>query len=388
MTKEKSATTMKRLAAGVRLVKSGRYEKRFTVDGVRYSVYGKTAKELAEKETAKRLQLKESGYTKNTAVTLAKYFDEWIEHKAASVAGNTVYSYRSRFDNHIRRPLGRFKVSAIERRQIIGLFSDIAGKKGTNMANACRALLVQIFQSACYDGIISTNIAETIPALKKADDAPPARETIHRALTTTEIARFMEAAANSHYFHAFRFMLATGTRAGECAGLKWNDVDYKNGVIHIRRTVTRDENGRPLLGSTTKTKKSRRDIPINAEIGEILAAQRAQNTALFGNQFDMGALIFPTRDNTVTCAVIMSNCIGQMIDAYNRRNKDGARLERFTVHAFRDTFASKAAAAGVPLNVLKELLGHSSYAMTADLYGHIYDEQKRDAMAGLRVNVG
>ena len=44
--------------------------------------------------------------------------------------------------------------------------------------------------------------------------------------------------------------------------------------------------------------------------------------------------------------------------------------------------------AGVPLNVLKELLGHSSYAMTADLYGHIYDEQKKAAMNDLKMCVG
>lgn len=387
MTKEKSVTKTKRLAAGVRLVKGGRYEKRFTVDGVRYSVYGKTAKELAEKETEKRLKLKENGYRKNTAVTLAKYFDEWIEHKAASVKESTALSYRSRFNNHIRRPLGRFKVSAVERRQLAAVFADIASKKGAGMANRCRFLLVQVFQAACYDGIISTNIAKTIPAMKAASDTPPARETIHRALTTDEIARFMEAAANSHYFHAFRFMLATGVRAGECAGLKWGDIDSKNGVIHIRRTVTRDRGGRVVLGSTTKTKKSRRDIPINSEISEILAAQRAQNTALFANPFDMDALIFPNRDNGVTCATVLTNCARQTVETYNHKAIGGARLEVFTVHAFRDTFASKAAAAGVPLNVLKELLGHSSYAMTADLYGHIYDEQKRDAMAGLKIGI-
>lgn len=387
MARGKSVAKRKRLAAGVRLASNGRYEKRFTVDGVRYSVYGKTPKEVIEKETEKRLQLKDSGYVKNTAVTLAKYFDEWIEHKTASVKGSTAFYYRSRFNNHIRRPLGRFKVSAIERRQLVAAFADIASKTSTYMANACRALLIQVFQAACYDGIISTNIAKTIPAMKAASDTPPARETIHRALTTDEIARFMEATANSHYFHAFRFMLATGVRAGECAGLKWGDIDYKKGVIHIRRTVTRDKGGRVVLGSTTKTKKSRRDIPINKEISEILAAQRAQDTAFFSNPFDMDALIFPNGDNGVTHATILSNCIRQMIDAYNDKVEDGARLELFTVHAFRDTFASKAAAAGVPLNVLKELLGHSSYAMTADLYGHIYDEQKRDAMAGLKIGI-
>lgn len=65
--------------------------------------------------------------------------------------------------------------------------------------------------------------------------------------------------------------------------------------------------------------------------------------------------------------------------------KDGIEIKHFSPHAFRSTFASLAVRKGMPLNVLKEIMGHTSYAMTADLYGHVYNEQKQEAMNLIKI---
>lgn len=393
VTKERATTKKKALPAGVRMAKSGRYEKRFTLNGARYSVYGKSIKEVTQKETEKRVAIQAGIYTRNASITLAQYFDEWIAHKASTVSTCTAYYYALQFKNHLRRPLGRFKVSTIERRQLIAVLSNIAKKSSVRTSNTCRSLLAQVFQSAVYDEIISDNIVRKIPAIKE-EEKVPARETIHRALTDAEIGAFMRAAGNSQYFHAFEFMLATGVRAGECAALAWGDIDGKGGVIHIRRTITRDKTGKKVIGNQTKTKRSRRDIPINAEISRILTEQRAQNAALFGVQFNPAALVFPASGGQHASAEIFNGTIYRILQGLEKKSSEksttgqAAPIRHFSAHAFRDTFASKAAMAGVPLNVLKELLGHSSYAMTADLYGHIYDEQKKAAMNDLKMCVG
>ncbi len=61
---------MAKLAAGVRRKENGRYEKRFTVDGKRYSVSGNTSKECVEKELALRKELEEGTYIKNQNLTV------------------------------------------------------------------------------------------------------------------------------------------------------------------------------------------------------------------------------------------------------------------------------------------------------------------------------
>ena len=389
MTTKERATKTRKLPGGVRLIKSGRYEKRFIVDGVRYSVYGKNLRELAQKETDKRIEIQAGTYKKNSSITLDEYFKEWEAEKGKTVSTATMYNYAKFYRLHIKKQLGRYKLKSIERRQLIAFFNNIAEKVSVYMANACHSLLSQVFQSACYDEIIPVNIVKNVPRIKDKN-ATPARETIHRALTNEEIAAFMGQIVDSLYFNAFRFMLATGVRAGECAGLEWKDVDRKSGVIHIRRTMTTDATGKRVVGQTTKTRRSRRNIPINSEIAEILTAQGNQNRALHGDIININGLVFPNSKNEALNPAVFNGAISKAIAAYNKRNAQkpkcerGVPLEHFSIHAFRDTFASRAAA-GVPLNVLKELLGHSSYAMTADLYGHIYEEQKKKAMEGLQM---
>ena len=66
----------------------------------------------------------------------------------------------------------------------------------------------------------------------------------------------------TRYKDIFTIALYTGMRMGEILALKKEDIDFKNKVIHIKRTLTKTLNGQAKLGDTTKTYNSVRDIPI------------------------------------------------------------------------------------------------------------------------------
>ncbi|WP_418461470.1 tyrosine-type recombinase/integrase [Dialister succinatiphilus] len=354
----------------------GYYVKRFNVEGKRYTVYGRTKRECADKETEKRQKIKEGGYIKNSAITLNDYFEEWKSRRERQVKGATLFSYSVNYEKHIRKEIGNRKVQKLERREILGLIGRVAKSSGVAAANHVKILLNQIFKSALYDEIISSNPVEHIPNMKMNRERP-IRETTHRALTETEIETFLSACKNSWYYQFFRLMLATGMRCGECGALTWNDIDYVGGVIHVSHTITRDSKGTWTIGTTPKTEKSKRDIPMNAEIRDILQSQRANEEAIRGNVISLHSSIFTTEKGTFVTSNILTSIITSIC---NKVAKAGGDLKPFSSHALRDTFASMAYKKGVPMNVIKELMGHSSYAMTADLYGHIYDEQKKDAM--------
>ncbi len=72
---------MARLGAGTRKRADGTLEKRFTIDGKRYSVYGKNAKEISQKEQEIRKKIEAGIYTDNRNITLDGYFDEWLNGK-------------------------------------------------------------------------------------------------------------------------------------------------------------------------------------------------------------------------------------------------------------------------------------------------------------------
>ena len=366
---------MARVPTGFRKRPGGGFEKRFTVDGVRFSVYGSTIKECQEREQQKREQLKEGIYHTNDTITLRQYFNEWIKQKESHVKGSTIVTYKTVFTKNIEPFLGRYKVKNIEKRQVIHMLNAIAASNRKGAANYAKRVMVSLLKSAVDDDIISRNVAIGIPPIRM--DKKPARETIHRELTEQELRDFFRLAARSVYFPAFQFMLYSGVRGGECCGLQWKDIDHKKGLIHIVHTTTRDKDGKHILG-TPKTKKSRRDIPINDALKEIIEKQW-EFYRYTHSIFAFDDFVFPNFNGGMATACMLNTALRNILQK-GRNMKPPINITAFSVHAFRDTFASRAIRAGIAPNTLKEILGHSSLAMTMDLYAHVNQQDKIEGM--------
>ena len=367
---------MAKLATGFRKRKSGGYEYRFTYNGVRYSVGGATTAECKKKAKEKQAQLDIGIYQTNDKITLNQYFNEWIKQKEKTVKGSTILTYRNVYRNNIAPTLGRHKIKTLERRQIVSMLNQVAEESGIGAANYARRLVVSILHSAIRDDIAVRNVAVGIPSFKAT--GKPARETIHRELTDQELKAFFKAVQFSRYYNALKFMLYTGVRVGECCGLQWRDVDRKNGIIHIRKTVTKNIEGKLILGETPKTRTSKRDIPINKAVQEVIEEQ----WRLYRDTHDvlaMNDLVFPGERGQIVSNTVFNNLI---VDTLSKRGVP--KIAPFSVHAFRDTFASRAIRAGIAPNTLKELLGHSSLSMTMDLYAHVNQQDKIESMEKLQ----
>lgn len=79
--------------------------------------------------------------------------------------------------------------------------------------------------------------------------------------------------------------------------------------------------------------------------------------------------------------VIASSTVSSAIDnVLKRLRQQGIEIERFTHHAFRDTFATRYIEEGGNMQTLQKILGHSSLAMTADLYAHVLPNTKQQEM--------
>ena len=65
--------------------------------------------------------------------------------------------------------------------------------------------------------------------------------------------------------------------------------------------------------------------------------------------------------------------------------ENGVVIDRFTCHAFRDTFATRYIEEGGSAQVLKTILGHSSLSMTMDLYSHVLPNMKQKEMDNIKI---
>ena len=209
----------------------------------------------------------------------------------------------------------------------------------------------------------------------KAAELPKCEEKQARiALTKEQQELFLKYAERSKRGNFFRVLLLTGMRNGELRGLKYSDVDRKNEVIHIRRTIKYIE-GRGIIEDTPKTKTSRRDIPLRADILQLLQEQKKSNEASGIQCID--AYYFQGRDSGPLNESALINSLHRIVKWIRA---DGYDFPDITPHTLRHTFATRAIEAGMQPQTLKTILGHSSLVMTMDLYSHVLPTTKQEEM--------
>ncbi|ODR36268.1 tyrosine-type recombinase/integrase [Eisenbergiella tayi] len=369
----------KTLGAGFRKREDGRYESRFVVKGKRYSVYADTLAECKEKDAQLREKIRKGLYIDNQNITFDQYYKEWKAARKGTVKGNTALNAESRYKNHIGPALGKRKVVEMEKREIVKLQKDLAKKQKPSTVNATIAQVKSMLNSAVADGILTKSPAAAVKPLK--DEGEKASETYHRALTVEEQTLFAELLRPEWYYELILFMLCTGVRVGEAASITWKDVDYINNMIHISTTQSRTEEGKYTVGSP-KSRTSDRDIPMNEAIKEVLKSQKNKLKMVHGNVVQINQNVFESFTGKRVYDATVNSAIKRTI---GRMKENGLETEHFTAHALRDTFATRYIEQGGSPQVLKTILGHSSLAMTMDLYSHVLPNTKQQEMDNIKI---
>lgn len=364
----------KELPYGCRQRAKNRFEIRWTYNNKRYSVSGRTPEECERKQDEKQALIEKECYITNKDITLKKYFEEYANRHGKSVRESTILSTKVFFDRIIT-VLGEIKVREIERRTVYYLQDKLCELGyATSTINSTITALYSVMKEAIADRIIEYNPCMGVKHLKRKE--PEARETIHRALTREETECFFKEAKaqGSHYYWLYYFLLHTGCRIGEAGALSRADIDFEKEMIHIRHTVTETSSGR-VIGDAPKTKSSVRDIPLTPAIKRALMSQEQRNRELYDNVTSISYPNPPIFRTMNKCLIHERGISNDMV-----RIQKAAGIEHFSLHAFRDTFATRAIESGMTPQTLKEIMGHSSFKMTMDLYAHVMPETKRGEM--------
>lgn len=364
---------MARLPAGFKQRSDGRIESRFVVNGKRYSCYGSTVKACREKEREMRENIANGAYTQNKNLTLDKYYKEWKNARKGTIKGNTALGNSSRYRNHIKPALGHRKLVDIERREIVQFQQKLAEMMQPSSANAIIVQLKTMLNDAVTEGIMQRSPAAGVKLLKVEKKAV---ETYHRALTEEEQKMFMQEVKKEWLYELIALLLCTGMRVGEVSALTWNDIDHVNNVIHVTKTISRTEDGEYTVG-TPKSKTSVRDIPMTAAIKDILKSQKEKQDMISSNVVKLSRPVF---ENLYGGMVFNASVNKAITNTLKRLETQGKNIDHFSAHALRDTFATRYIEQGGSPQVLKTILGHSSLAMTMDLYSHVMPNTKQKEM--------
>jgi integrase len=351
----------------------GRWVARVTLpDGKRREFYGKTQAEVRSKLIAARADVQAGLPLPNARLTLGAWLKEWLDTVArSSVRASTFRTYEGYVKNRVqshqaaRLPLGRLTPSDLDR-----LFADLrAAGLSPRTIEQIRAIIRRALNVAMKRGLVARNVATlTDPPRVERKEAP--------ALSPEDARRLLDALADELRYPLYAVALASGRRLGELLGLRWEDVDLDEGIIHVRQAAQRL--GRVTQFAPPKTNRSRRQVTLPASTLTLLhehrARQLAQRLAAGPAWQDVG-LVFPNE--------LGAPLVGTSVTNGFQRALARAGLPKIRFHDLRHGTASLLLVEGVNPRVVMERLGHSTIALTLGTYSHVIPALDREAAARL-----
>ena len=227
--------------------------------------------------------------------------------------------------------------------------------------------------------ILADAVDEGLLQRSPATRAKPPRPTKPEITTWTpgELDGFLRMVEPDRLYGLWHLAAMTGMRRGELLGLMWQDIDLERGRLSVRRNLVRSAD-RQLVFTTPKNHQAR-TIDLDQETTSVLKTHRAriaEERLRFGAAYESTDLVFPREDGQPSSPDSISKRFVRLCSA---ALAEGIAERRLTMHGLRHTHATLALAAGLPVKVIAERLGHSSPAFTMSVYQHVLPSMQREA---------
>jgi integrase len=307
--------------------------------------------------------------------TVKAYLSYWLENVAEEqVRPRTFDRYKCLMERHVIHYLGTKRLEKLSAQDLQALYKRLG--QGTEERKALHPRTVghvhrclhKAVEDAMRMGLVPRNVCDLV--------SPPKVPKPTRQFFTQEEARAFLSAVEGHRFEGlFKIALFTGMRQGELLALRWSDIRLNERVIYVRRSVYRRRK-HGWVFSDPKSANSTRKIDVDESAIKALRHHRArqlQERLLKGDRWEDNDLVFP---NTLGRPVRADNFLKDWF--YPLLEKSGLPKIRF--HDLRHSCASLLLELGVQPKVVQELLGHSSIAITMDIYSHVMPNIQKDAL--------
>jgi len=323
--------------------------------------------------------------------TIKEACEGWI--RAAEAAGlerATIKQYREHVNQHIVPFIGRLKLSELNA-QAVRKFEDRLRAEGRSSAMICKVLssLGSLLADAQEQGLTARNAVRDLRRNRRRgkDRRAIARQKgklkVGVDIPSSEEIKAILAHTQGRWRPLLVVAVFTGLRASELRGLRWKDVDFNKGELHVRQRADRfNAIGWP------KSAAGERAVPFGKFVANTLKEWKLACPKSDGD------LVFPNGVGKVESLANIINrglvpaCVaaGISVRATDERGKplnddEGHPIvkAKYTgLHPLRHFYASWCinrpadGGLGLPPKVVQERLGHSSITMTYDRYGHLF----------------
>ncbi len=359
----------------IRKRKDGRWEGRYTagrdpVTGKQIfkNVLGKTQAEVKEKLQKTLAQAGKIDFTKTGKYTVGAWMEVWFENVAKiKVRASSHQTYRGYIDHHIAPNIGDLPLEKLTTMDLQKFYRKLltkgrverkeAEKQPKGLSAKTVRNINQVISSA-IDFAVAQKIIPENPC--KAVALPKVEHKEMQTIPAEQLQAFLQEAKATGVYEMYYIELATGLRRGELLGLKWTDIDWKNGIIKVRRQVARVDG--QIVEAPLKTKNSYRAVTISQQAIEVLKQQKEKTNDQY---------VFPSPNG----GPISPDSVNNML----KRVLERAGIPKVRFHDLRHTFATIALQNGVDIKTVSGMLGHFSAGFTLDTYAHVTTAAQKEA---------
>jgi integrase len=338
----------------------------------RRMVFGKTKAECQRKldELRRRAAGGLIGDAARERDTVAAYLASWLAGTESGIRASTHKRYGEIVRLHLIPELGRHRLAALRPDHIQAFYaSTLASGLSPRTVHHCHAVLHRALKQAVRWGYLAASPCDRVdpPRVPHHEIRPPNPEELERLLDAAE-------ASGDRLMALWTLAVYTGCRQGELLGLQWADLDLDAGRLSVRRSLAGSRAGVPRYGEP-KTDRSRRTVKLPSEAVAALRAHRDRQN------FERQRL----GEDWTDYGLVFASAIGTPLNQRNVIRLFKAALvraglpEAIRFHDLRHAHATMMRQAGVDLKTVSARLGHSTIAITADLYTHAVQDLDEDA---------
>jgi integrase len=307
-------------------------------------------------------------------VTVAAFLDRWLEHMRARISPKTHERYTDICRNNLVPALGAVLLSKLQPVQIADAFGNALnngrrdGKGGLSpqTVHYMHRVLRHALRQAVRWQMLARNPTDAV-------EPPKIERKQMLALDASGTAALLEAARKTNLFIPILLGVLCGLRRGEITALRWGSVDLKRGELSI-------------VASTEQTKHGVREKPPKSGRGRTVALPSLAVDELRQHRVKQAEALLKlgvrlTDDHHIVMRAdakpLQPRSVTHMFEILLRQRG----LKRIRFHDLRHSHATHLLASGVHPKIAQERLGHSSVAITLDLYSHVLPGMQADAAA-------
>lgn len=360
----------------------GRWMRQCTHAGKRYTVYGKTSKEVQEKLAALKARFASGLPLPEDEQTFASYLPSWLKTIKSRVAGSTLLRYESIITTHFLPAFGDLRLSELTPLKVQTFY---AKREDAGSAAATVRQLHTVLHHALADAVDLELLAKN-----PCDKVKPPKLVKHKvkALSVEQVQAFLSASADDRLHALFVLAVKIGPRESELLALHWDEVDIPSRVLTVRYGLQRAKNGYVLAG--TKSEHGERTITLPMSVVEALKVHKEQQTwekKRAGRFYQENNLVFCDEHGGQYTPAQLVRRFNVYVEQPPKQHHGGPRPMRdpnpvlplgTTFHQLRKTARTRMAEQGIDPKTAADVLGHG-IAVSMDVYTSVTPRMKQQA---------